>query len=480
VRAAAIWVAAAMLLTQLITLARSVFTARLLTPDDFGLFSMVTTVVAGLGALTIVSLDQSILPGHLDAEGEDVRRRLDVTWTLELFRGLATTLLMVALAYPTARFYGRGELPRLLYVASFLLLARGLHNIGLVALRNRIEFRRLFWQELGAALVAAIVAVALAFALRNVWALVAGQLAGAIAGVALSYFLHPYRPRLAYDRDVFRQVVHYGKYAVLIGAGSYVTTMADNVAVGRIWGADVLGLYAVAYGLASLPAGLVMHAFSRATFPAYAQLTAEGSGRLESAFSRSVAAGAAVLLLLTVPIFLLGPEIITILYGAKWTSAGSVFSVLSIVGLVRALSVILSSLFFGLNQPRAVAVGKIIEAVLFVLLVYPLTVRYGVMGAAYAGVISYPLALVNRLFLVKRLLPLAFTSTFRIILGLGISGAFAVAIGRLVLNFVAGNWPRLILGGAISTATAALLLYLLMPAFAAEVQRAVHALRQKD
>lgn len=476
-RAAATWVAASMVLTQFVTLARSVFTARLLTPDDFGVFSMVTTVVTALGALTIVSLDQAILPGHLDAKSENPRRRLDVTWTAELIRGSAATLLLVAVAYPTAQFYRRPELTLLICVTSLVLFTRGLQNIGLVALRNRIEFRRLFWHEFGAAIISAGVAVVLAFALRNVWALVVGQLAGLAAGVVLSYFLHPYRPRLAYDAEVFRQVFHYGKYATLIGVGSYITTTADNVVIGKLWGADILGLYAVAYGLASLPAGLVMTALGRATFPAYAQFAAEGSPRLESAFSRSMAAGAAVLTLITVPIFLLGPEILTVLYGPKWTTAGAVVGILSIVGLIRALSVIVSALFLGLNKPRAVAVGKVIEAVAFLLLVYPLTLRYGVMGAAYAGVISYFLALLNRLVLIRRLMPAVFNSASRIILGVAISGACAAGVGRLVLNFVAGDWQRLLIVGAVSTGACALLLYRLVPGLAPEVRAALRTLR---
>ncbi len=138
-----------MLLTQAVTLGRSVITARLLTPDDFGLFGMVATVLTALGALTVVSLDQAILPGHLDAKDEDVRRRLDVTWMAEIVRGLGAALLLAAAAYPTARFYGRAELTPLLYVASLVLLTRGLQNVGLATLRNRIEFRRLFWHELG-------------------------------------------------------------------------------------------------------------------------------------------------------------------------------------------------------------------------------------------------------------------------------------------------------------------------------------------
>ena len=467
-----------MLLTQLVALGRSVVTARLLTPDDFGLFGMTATVVAALGALTIVSLDLAILPGHLDAKTEDFRRRLDVTWTAELFRALGVSLLLAAVAYPTARFYGRAELAPLLHVASLIPLTRGLQNIGLVTLRNRIEFRRLFWHELGAAIISAVVAVALAFIMGNVWALVAGQLAGALSGVALSYLLHPYRPRLAYDSEVFRRLLHYGKYLTLIGVASYVTTMADNVFVGRLWGADLLGVYAVAYGLASLPANLVMGAVGRATLPAYASLAATGSRRLESAFNKSLAVGCAALTLLTAPMFVLGPEIISVLYGGKWAAAGAVFGLLSLVGLIRAVSVVVSSLLLGMNRPRAVAVGKTIEAVAFLALLYPLTSRFGLKGAAYAGVISYLLALLNRLLFIRRLMPVVFAGASRIILASAVSLVGAAAAGRLMLNFVAGDWARLVAGGAASTLASALLLYWLVPGLASEARGAMRTLRR--
>lgn len=478
-RAAAGWVVASMLLTQLVTLGRSVVTARLLTPDDFGLFSMTTTVVAALGALTVVGLDQAILPAHLDAEEADVRRRLDVTWTAELLRGLGAALLLAAAAYPAARFYGRAELTTLIHVAALIPLTRGSQNVGLVILRNRIEFRRLFWHELGAAAVAAAVAVALAVAFGNVWALVAGQLAGVVSGAALSYFLHPYRPRLVYDSEVFRQLFNYGKYVTLIGAAAYVTTTADNVVIGRLWGADVLGAYAVAYGLASLPAVLVMGAVGRATFPAYAGLAAAAdSRRLESAFTRSLAAGAAALTLATAPMLLLGPEIVSVLYGRRWAAAGAVLGLLSLVGMARALSVVVSSLLYALDRPRAVAAGKAVEAVVFLALVYPLTSRFGVTGAACAGVVAYLLALLNRLLFVGRLVPGVFAGASLVILAAAVAAAGGAAAGRLVLNFVAGDWARILAGGAVSALTGALLLYGLVPNLRSEVRGAARALRR--
>lgn len=475
-RSAAVWVAASMLLTHAVTLVRSVVTARLLSPDDFGLYGMALTAVTALGALTTVGLDYSITSSDLDAGGERLRTQLDVTWTAELMRRLVVTLLLAALVYPAALFYGRAELRVILPCAALIPFIQGFQNVGLALLRNRISFARLFWHETLAAFVAAAVAVALALTVRNVWALVWGQLAGAIAGVTLSYVLHPYRPRLAFDGEVFRQAFHFGKYATVIGALAYVTTMADNVLVGKLFGAGVLGVYAVAYSLASLPAGVVMGAVGRATFPAYAGLAAQGAERVARAFNRSLAAAAALLVLVTVPTLLLAPEVVSVLYGPKWAEAGALLRVLSLVGLARGLSVVISYLPLGLGRPREAAVGKIVEAVVFLALLYPLVLLYGVMGAADAGIAAYLAGLCARFLSVRRLLPSAFGGALRIVLASFASGACGAAAGWLILKALAGDWPRLVAGGTVSTALTAVLLYRLTPGLRAEVREVLRAL----
>ena len=205
VRTAAAWVAASMMLTYAIVLARSIVTARLLSPDDFGLYGMALSAVTALGALTAVTLDHAITARDLDAGGQKLRAQLDATWTAELTRRLVLTLLLAALVYPVARFYGRFELSLILPFAALVPLIQGFQNIGLVLLRNRISFARLFLHETSAVAVSTAVAIALALVVRNVWALVLGQVAGAATGTAVSYILHPYRPRLTFDREVFRQ-----------------------------------------------------------------------------------------------------------------------------------------------------------------------------------------------------------------------------------------------------------------------------------
>src|SRR6185503_5319528 len=54
------WNASSSFISQLIGFIRSIVMARLLMPEEFGLFSMAMTIVLGLTALTTLGLDQTI------------------------------------------------------------------------------------------------------------------------------------------------------------------------------------------------------------------------------------------------------------------------------------------------------------------------------------------------------------------------------------------------------------------------------------
>jgi PST family polysaccharide transporter len=221
-----------------------------------------------------------------------------------------------------------------------------------------------------------------------------------------------------------------------------------------------------------------MGAVGRATFPAYGELALQGLKRVGPAFNRSLAVGSALLTLVTVPMFLLAPEVISVLYGRKWAAAAGVLRVLSLVGLTRGIVVIISYLHLGLRKPKQVAAGKVVEAVVFLALLYPFILRWGVMGAAYAAGITYLVALFNRLLSVRQLIPFAFGRAVMIILASIASGGCGAIAGWLILKVVVGDWPRLIAGGTVSMALGSVLLYWLTPGLRNEVREIMPAHRQ--
>jgi lipopolysaccharide exporter len=454
------WNASSSLLGQVIGFVRSVVIARLLLPDDFGLFSMALTIVLGLNALTTIGLDQTILARQFKNDKE-LHEHLNTIWSAELVRSFFLALLVLASAYPVAHFYGQPKLLSLMPILSLTTLIDGCQNVGLAILRKQISFVRIFWYEVTTNITAAALTIVVVITTRSVWALVFGQLISATLGTTLSYAFHPYRPRFAFERTAFRRALNFGKFALIIALASYVTTMADNVVVGRLLGTKALGNYALAYSLASFPIGVVVFALSKVTLPAFAELAASVPERLGHAFTKVFTISSLILVTMLVPLFLLSGDIVKVLYGSRWTAAGPALRVLALIIPLRGLVLIISSLFFSLNRPRAVATGKFLEALVFLLLLYPLTRAFGLTGAAWAGVITYAVALVNRLIVLGSVVPGLSAKLIRVSVSALAAGGAGLLIAAFGLSFLHSAVPRLLLGGLLATTVPALLLLLM-------------------
>lgn len=460
VRSGFSWNVSSSLIGQLIGFVRSVVLARLLAPEDFGLFGMALTIVAALNALTTIGLNQTIIANKFDTRDE-LKAHLDTVWTVELIRGFVIALLVWASAFPMSRFYGQAQLSIVIPILGLITLVQGFQNIGLVILRKEISFARIFWYELATNVSGIALTVALAVVMRNVWALVIGLLLTAALGTILSYIFHSYRPRLALEKIALRRALNLGKFTLVIAIASYMITMADNVMVGRFLGTAALGNYSLAYNVASAPISVLVYSLGQALFPAYAEITAQHPKRLEQAFTKVFSISSLILLTIAVPSFLLANEIVQLLFGGRWTSAGTVLRVLALTIPLRGLALIMSTVFFGLNRPKQVAVGRTLEAVVFLAVLYPLITAFGLAGAAWAGVAAYAFACVNRLVALSEIIPGISSKLLRISLSSLAAAGAGLLIAGVSLTFLTSPLPRLILGGLLSTIIPAIILLLI-------------------
>jgi O-antigen/teichoic acid export membrane protein len=514
VRSGVLWNTLAVSSTYLSGLVRSIAMARLLAPDDFGLFGMALTVVTGLNALTTIGLDISVIKTKFKTDAE-LTKHLDTIWTVDLIRRLVLALLLLALAYPVSHFYRESRLYEILLLFSLLPFVQGFQNIGLLIYRKQVNFRGIVWLELATNFLTAATTIVLLVWTRNVWALVLSQLIAGVIAVALSYLFHPYRPRLGLDKEAFRLALAFGKYAVLIGVLGYVMQMADNILLGRLFNAAVLGTYVIAYNLATLPIYGIANVIAGVTFPAYAEIHGAGPGgsptvregpnglaidrgpeteplltrgllprgllprglptrelpRLERAFLRVFTLGSLLLALTSALLLLLGDEIVFILYGAKWSAAGAILRILAVLVFCRGYSVLISPLLVSIRGNAPDAKIKLFEAAIFLALLYPLTSRFAGTGAAWAGGIAFFVTMINRVYFATRLLPDIAQTIRRTILYSALATVAGIALGMLAIAKIENAPARLLLGGFAIGIGVTVALLLLLPRLRAEVAR---------
>ena len=459
------WMTSSTVAGRVIGFARAIILARLLVPDDFGVFSMAITVVGAFEALTRLGLEQSVISSRY-SNSAALSTHLDTAWTVEIIKRIAMAVVLTLAAPYSARFYGVDELRVVLPVLGAVLVIQGLQNIGLFILRRQLRFKRIIWHESITLSITALASILLAlFVRRDVWALVWGELIGAVAGVFASYALFPRRPRFALARNALNRIFGFGKHAFVIGVAAYITTTADNIVVGRVLGAAALGAYALAYNVISMSSIAVADVFNKVTLPAYAELQAERPEQTARAFAKVFAWSAAVLAVITAMLWVCAEELVAVMYGERWAVAGTALKILSILGFVRGLVLVASSLLLGTDRPELVARGKLFEGALFLAIIYPLVSLLGVTGAAWTGVIIYSLALVMRLRLLDVAVPETARTAGTLVLKAIACGLCGIGLGTLAtfaFASVSGVHLRLLVGATASVVGAAIPCWLLM------------------
>ena len=449
VRAGVSWNISSALITESIRFFRSIILARLLVPEDFGLFAMALTVVGALNALSSLGLSRTIVANKFDTSDE-LKAHLDTVWSVELLRSFVIALLVSALAFPMSWFYGQEQLKVIIPILGLLALVGGFQNIGLVMLRKEISFKRIFWYELTTNVMGIALTVALAIVMRNVWALVIGLLITGVLGTILSYVFHSYRPRLVFEKRALHHVLSAGKLTLLIAIALYVLNMADNVMVGRLLGSNALGNYSLAFNIASAPISVLVFSLSNVLFPAYAEITSQRPKALDVAFTKVFSIALVIIVTIAMPLFLLAGEVVQLLFGSRWTTAGTVLQILALVLPLRGFALLVSTLFWGLNRPKDVAVSTAFEAFVLVATFYPLIRIFGLPGAAYAVMIAYGFGCANRIRVLSKIIPGISTKLFQISIPIVAAAGTGLLVAWLGLQFVTSPLPRVVFGGLIS------------------------------
>ena len=466
------WSTLAVVFNQFLFLIRSIALARLLSQDNFGLMGMSLTVHGAFAAFTNFGLTNIIVAGKFDSD-EQLKSQLNTIWTIELLRRIAATLLIISLSYPIAKFYGDPRLTSILTITCLTLAINGFENVGLKMLEREVKWKQAtIYKMVGTALVTLTVII-VAFWRRDVWSLAWGQFAAGIVSVALSYFYHPYRPRFQLDRAAVKRSAKMGPWFMVIGIMVYITTTVDNVFVGKLLGSSALGVYVIAYTISSIPQSIISKVISGVLFPIVAALNRNDDERLGPAIGRVLNVSTSVLALIMVPMAVLAPELVRTFYGPKWVDAIVPLQILLLPGLFRGLLQNIGPIMLGLDRPDLEARSKIAEAILFVVALWFLVPKYGIVGAACASALAYFLAVVVRYRNAVKLVPAGFRDLPIQLFSMAIAAALGAGAGLLVLKLMAGAPPilRLMVGTPVIWAATGFVLLSLRPELRLEVQK---------
>lgn len=371
---------AARLAANLLGAVAIVVLARLLTPEDFGIVAVASSILAIVQSCTELSLSNALVQ-----KSEVGKAHVDTAWTMGLLRSVALCLLFSVLAWPLSVLYSVPALVPVLLVSGLTGAVMGLQNPLITLVTKEMRFWPMAVTHLSQKLLSLGAAIVLAVFLRSYWAIIAGNALGALLASLLTYFLVPYRPRLSlvHARDIWS----FSGWMFFKQLCETLNWRVDQLMIGAVVPKAQLGAYAMGDSLAVIPSRDVVHPIRHALFPGLANLNGEPV-RLQNAGLRAQTTLAMVTAPLCIGLALVAEPAVRVALGEQWIQA---------VPFVQISAVLYTfSIFSSGLQPVAMAMGRtkilfIQQAIVLVLKVPLIAVGFlfgGLLGAALGRCLS--------------------------------------------------------------------------------------------
>ncbi|MDM8554713.1 oligosaccharide flippase family protein [Desulfococcaceae bacterium HSG7] len=430
----AVFLAVLTFVKKFLGIVRNVVLARLLTPEDFGLMALAMVLIEGMYSLTNVNILKYLIQ----------KKNIDDTtignaWFLNIVRGLLLTFLALSLCPLYSRLLKEPSTLQVLWIVAFIPMLEGLKNPGSILAEREIQFGRISTYETICTILEVAVVVLVAFIIRDVKALAWGLLFGVFIKSLLSYFLFtiPGKPKFDVPHQI--EILSVAKHFAFISAGTLIMTQGDNLIVGALQGSEQLGLYVIAYQLAVFPVQFLQQIASRVAMPVFSSLQIQ-KDRLRSMVGNLMQMQMAIIIPFVIVMGVFSHDLITTLYGDKWSACSPILQVLMLVTLGKGVTHVCVPYIVGTGAFSFASRMKLAETVLFLIVVYLGTRYFGLMGAALGAGTGYMAAGIGRLIYMCRKSNIKFLRVSRYTL----IPVMAVLPGILAANFMANTvtWHR--------------------------------------
>lgn len=365
----------------ILQIASAAIIARLLSPNEIGIFSVAAVIAAVASQFRDFGLGEYLIQEH-----ELTPRKVRAAMAANIITSWLMALVFVATSWHVAEFYrqpGVGQVMRLQAV-NFLIVPFG--AVTMAYFRRELSYRPILIASIFANMASFTVAVGGALLGLSYMSLAWSTLCGLVVTVAVSMWFRPSElprwPALSGLLDV----VAFSKHAMGIYFVEQIGKGAPEAVIGRVMDMASVAFFSRANGLMEIFNRTVLRAVLPVCLPFFARSARAGESTIPGYLK-------ATTLLTGVgwPFFLvvgaLAFSVIRLLYGAQWEAATHIAQILSLAAVIE--------LPYWLTKEVMIAVGRIDQAnrlqfcvqgfrVLGLALVFP----FGLSGACWGLVVA--------------------------------------------------------------------------------------------
>lgn len=444
----AAWSVASNITMRFASIAITALLARLLSKEDFGVFAIALAVYLVVASLAELGMGSAI--ARSAKEPADIAPTV-ASISILVSAGLSLAMYLGAPALSSA--LGQPAAAQPIQVLSLCLFLTGVFTVPGAQLVREFRQDRIFLATVIGFVVANPLLVVMALngggATAFAWSRVIGQLATGL----VFYFSTSRRYRPGWRSACVGPLIRFGLPLSMANLVNWALLNADFMILGRMVSAAEVGVYMIAFNVASWSTALLGSVMNNVVVPAFGRV-AEDRERL----GKALVSGTQLVALLALPVGALtcalsGPLILTV-FGDKWSDAIPVLTVLAIYGVLYTFSLLYVSVLVAAGKTGRLLVIQLMWISVLVPAMVMGVELWNLEGVAWAhvltlGCVALPVYVAFALRIASTSLVTLARCTLRPLIAAVVAGLVAWSTSQLI----AVTWLALVVSGLVGGVT---------------------------
>ncbi|MBP1749042.1 MAG: rane protein involved in the export of O-antigen and teichoic acid [Deltaproteobacteria bacterium] len=354
-----------------------VILARILTPEDYGLFAIVITIVVFVNLLKDMGLQMATIQHR-----EITRGQVSNLFWVNTAMGAGFAALAIVAAPLVGRLYNEPRLAAMLGVLSLVYVANALTSQQQAILKRTMRFGVLALIEVVSMAVGVLVAIIAALWGAGYWSLVYMHLTLTIFSAAGIWWVSGWVPEMPNPNADVRPMLRFGWHLTGMGVLAFACRNVDTLLIGWYWGARELGFYEKAYQLLLIPLLQVEVPLSGVALSILSRVQANREEHRRQ-YKRIILMTAFIGMAMVAFLYVAAEKAILVILGSQWLSSVPIFRALAPAAFVDTFLLTLNWVLMSLGE--SAKLFRLTVAVTIVTLTgFVIGLPWGALGVAVA------------------------------------------------------------------------------------------------
>lgn len=397
-----IWSAANIVFSKSFRLIASIVLARLLFPEDFGLYGIALIIIRFARKISNMGFSSVIVQRK-----ELTKQEINTIFTVSLGINVLIGVLLFFGAPLFASWVDEPKATPVVQLISSTFLMAAFTLVSQNMLKRDMRFKELAFSGSARSVVGLLLPIVLAVLNFGVWSLILGEVFGTFAAMLVAMIYARWIPKIYFKLQAFKNVYAYGLKVSAVSYLNYFINNIDYLLISKFLGVTQLGYYERAFNLMNLTRRQLGRTVNDTLFSAYSKIK-DDKMRVVNNLKKILGYVSLIAYPVLIWLFFAAPSLIFNMYGAKWTSTIVPLQIMSVSGLINTLIMVFFPVTLALDLMADRMKAQLLFLMALIGFIY-LLVPYKITGVAIAVVISTSVYAFAMIFVIKKNLPFGFT-----------------------------------------------------------------------